>query len=79
MKICELMKNHIKNYIKIPRPATVPFETESEVTTIRAAKEKVKGRYEGIRIIMSQENEKGEWLKSVKILRPYRGEILVRS
>ena len=45
MKICELMKNHIKNYIKIPRPATVPFGTEAEVTTIRAAKEKVTGRY----------------------------------
>ena len=27
MKICELMKNHIKNYIKIMGLAAVPFGT----------------------------------------------------
>ena len=68
MKICELMKNHIKNYIKIMGFAAVPFGTaQAEVVTIRVVKQELTEE-KGARFVISKENEKGECLESVSIL-----------
>ena len=69
VNICELMKNRIKNYIKITGLAAVPFGTvqAEDIITIRVAKEDIT-EGGGSRFVISKENGKGECLKSASIL-----------
>ena len=71
MKICELMKNHIKNYIKIMGLAAVPFGTaQAEAYEIKVTQES-KHDAEHFKISLA---EKGKEPKVVEVVWPHDKE-----